>query len=84
MKGVLESLAKRLDRLEAQNPLVMAPRPAWLPDAPVAAWPAGVWPDLAEWVAELRANGVGRPLAWMETAELVAARDHLAAMGSGT
>ena len=83
MKGALDAMLRRLDRLEAQNPLVMAPRPPWLPDAPVEAWPAGVWHDLAEWVGELRARGVRRPLAWMETAELVAARDHLAAMESG-
>ncbi|WPB83100.1 hypothetical protein [Sediminicoccus rosea] len=83
MKG-LDGMLRRLDRLEAATPEVLAPRPSWVPDAPVAAWPASVWRDLARWVAELRANGVKRPLAWMRTAELVAARDHLAAMEGGT
>ncbi len=73
----------RLERIEVQGGLGRpCPRPEGLPETPVSTWPDEAMELLTVSVAAAMARGFTRPLGWMETADLLAARDRLTVTGA--
>lgn len=77
MKGRLDALTLRLAAIEQGSLLSGKERPDGLPASTLADWPATAFLTLQGIVQQALTRGVHRPLAWMSTADLLAAGDRL-------